>query len=219
MMIGMPIMQLILFGFAINTDPKHLPTALVLRRRLRRRARSLVAAMRTPTISHLVSVVVQRGRGRAGARARATCSSSSRSRRTSPRAGARRAARRCWSRPTPPTRRPPATPSPRSARSTRTALAHDLKGALGAADAPPRRSSCASTAATTPRAITAYNIVPGLIGVILTMTMVMMTALAMTRERERGTMENLLAMPARPLEVMIGKIVPYIAGRLHAGGA
>ena len=51
---------------------------------------------------------------------------------------------------------------------------------------------------------------PGLIGVILTMTMVMITALAITRERERGTMENLLAMPVRPLEVMLGKIVPYI---------
>jgi len=55
------------------------------------------------------------------------------------------------------------------------------------------------------------NIVPGLLAVILTMTMVMMTALAVTRERERGTMENLLAMPVRPIEVMIGKIVPYIA--------
>jgi ABC-2 type transport system permease protein len=55
-----------------------------------------------------------------------------------------------------------------------------------------------------------YNIVPGLIGVILTMTMVMMTSLAVTREIERGTMENLLATPARPSEVMIGKIVPYI---------
>jgi len=52
--------------------------------------------------------------------------------------------------------------------------------------------------------------VPGLLAVILTMTMVMMTALAVTRERERGTMENLLAMPVRPLEVMVGKIVPYI---------
>ena len=61
-----------------------------------------------------------------------------------------------------------------------------------------------------PEGITQYNIVPGLMGVILTMTMVMMTGLAMTRERERGTMENLLAMPVRPLEVMIGKIVPYI---------
>jgi len=59
--------------------------------------------------------------------------------------------------------------------------------------------------------LTRYNIVPGLIGTILTMTMVMLTGLAMTRERERGTMENLLAMPVRPLEVMLGKILPYIA--------
>jgi len=58
--------------------------------------------------------------------------------------------------------------------------------------------------------ITQYNIVPGLMGVVLTMTMVVITALAISRERERGTMENLLATPARPGEVMIGKIIPYI---------
>jgi ABC-2 type transport system permease protein len=62
-----------------------------------------------------------------------------------------------------------------------------------------------------PESVTQYNIVPGLMGVILTMTMVMMTGLAITRERERGTMENMLAMPLSPLEVMTGKIVPYIA--------
>jgi ABC-2 type transport system permease protein len=61
-----------------------------------------------------------------------------------------------------------------------------------------------------PENITQYNIVPGLIGVVLTMTMVVITALAITRERERGTMENLLSTPARPTEVMIGKIIPYI---------
>ncbi len=61
-----------------------------------------------------------------------------------------------------------------------------------------------------PEAISQYNIVPGLMGVILTLTMVLMTGLAMTRERERGTMENLLAMPARPFEVLAGKILPYI---------
>ena len=61
-----------------------------------------------------------------------------------------------------------------------------------------------------PEGITRYNIVPGLMGVILTMTMVMMTGLAMTRERERGTMENLLATPVRPIEVMAGKIAPFI---------
>jgi ABC-2 type transport system permease protein len=61
-----------------------------------------------------------------------------------------------------------------------------------------------------PEGITQYNIVPGLMGLILSLTLVMMTGLAITRERERGTMENLLAMPIRPIEVMSGKIVPYI---------
>jgi ABC-2 type transport system permease protein len=61
-----------------------------------------------------------------------------------------------------------------------------------------------------PEGLSRYNIVPGLIGTILTMTMVMLTGLAMTRERERGTMENLLATPVRPFEVMLGKILPYI---------
>lgn len=61
-----------------------------------------------------------------------------------------------------------------------------------------------------PESLSRYNIVPGLIGTILTMTMVMLTGLAMTRERERGTMENLLATPVRPAEVMTGKILPYV---------
>lgn len=61
-----------------------------------------------------------------------------------------------------------------------------------------------------PERITQYNIVPGLLGVVLTMTMVLITAMAIARERERGTMEGLLAMPIRPLEVMLGKVVPYI---------
>ena len=61
-----------------------------------------------------------------------------------------------------------------------------------------------------PEGITAYNIVPGLLGTILTMSTILMTALALTREVERGTIENLMAMPAKPYEIMIGKIVPYI---------
>ncbi len=75
----------------------------------------------------------------------------------------------------------------------------------------PDRSTFAVHAHYNPENITQYNIVPGLMGVVLTMTMVMITALAITRERERGTMENLLATPARPTEVIVGKIVPYIA--------
>jgi ABC-2 type transport system permease protein len=61
-----------------------------------------------------------------------------------------------------------------------------------------------------PEGISQYNVVPGLLGVILTMTMVMMTAVALTREIERGTMENLLAMPASPVEIMLGKVLPYL---------
>lgn len=61
-----------------------------------------------------------------------------------------------------------------------------------------------------PERITQFNIVPGLLGVVLTMTMVVITSLAITRERERGTMESLLAMPVKPVEVMLGKLVPYI---------
>src|SRR5205085_9195883 len=91
-----------------------------------------------------------------------------------------------------------------------TGLNHDLTGPLAQ-----RKGSAAPFEIRVhqrynPDGITQYNIVPGLMGVVLTMTMVMMTSIAMTRERERGTMENLLATPVRPLEVMLGKIVPYI---------
>ena len=64
-----------------------------------------------------------------------------------------------------------------------------------------------------PEINTQYNIVPGLLGVILTMTMVLMTCMALTRERERGTYENLLAMPTTPVEIMMGKIMPNIVDR------
>jgi ABC-2 type transport system permease protein len=90
----------------------------------------------------------------------------------------------------------------------RTALSRDLVGAAGRLDEDPfevvihRRYN--------PEAITAYNIVPGLLGVVLSMTLVMMTSHSVTRETERGTMESLLATPARPIEVMIGKLAPYV---------
>ena len=73
-----------------------------------------------------------------------------------------------------------------------------------------RRSKSASTPVTTRRRRRGSNIVPGLIGTILTMTMLIFTALSVTREIERGTMENLLAMPITPVEIMLGKIVPYV---------
>jgi ABC-2 type transport system permease protein len=91
-----------------------------------------------------------------------------------------------------------------------TGLDHDLTGALAGRKAGPAPFEIRVHRRYNPEGITQYNIVPGLMGVVLTMTMVMMTSIAMTRERERGTMENLLATPVRPLEVMLGKIVPYI---------
>jgi len=90
------------------------------------------------------------------------------------------------------------------------ALAHDLTGPLSSLAAKPGAFDVVVHARYNPEAITQYNIVPGLMGVILTMTMVLMTGLAITREQERGTMENLLSTPATALEVMTGKIVPYV---------
>jgi ABC-2 type transport system permease protein len=91
-----------------------------------------------------------------------------------------------------------------------TALGHDLKGSLAPLAPGAAPFEVRVQRRYNPEGITQYNIVPGLVGTILTMTMVIMTSLAMTRERERGTMENLLATPVRPIEVMTGKIVPYI---------
>src|SRR5690606_24181933 len=90
------------------------------------------------------------------------------------------------------------------------ALTHDLKGALAE-----RRLAAAPFEVVihrryNPEAISAYNIVPGLLGVILSLTLVMMTALSVTREIERGTMESLLATPVQPIEVMVGKLAPYV---------
>jgi ABC-2 type transport system permease protein len=91
-----------------------------------------------------------------------------------------------------------------------TALAHDLTGPLAALQGQPAPFEVRVHRRYNPEGLSAYNVVPGLMGVILTMTLVMMTSMAMTRERERGTLENLLATPVRPLEMMVGKILPYV---------
>jgi ABC-2 type transport system permease protein len=92
----------------------------------------------------------------------------------------------------------------------RSAFDRDLAGPLHRLSAKPGPVELRIHLEYNPDRMTQYNIVPGLMGVVLTMTMVMITALAVTRERERGTMESLLATPALPLEVMTGKIIPYI---------
>jgi len=90
------------------------------------------------------------------------------------------------------------------------ALSHDLKGALQGRMGKAGPFEVVVHRRYNPEAVTAYNIVPGLLGVILSMTLVMMTSLSMTRETERGTMESLLATPLEPIEVMIGKLAPYV---------
>src|SRR3979409_2277000 len=87
-----------------------------------------------------------------------------------------------------------------------TALAHDLQ----TGDPPSLPFEIRAHARYNPAASSRLNIVPGLVGTILTMTMLIFTALSVTREIERGTMESLLSMPIRPVEIMLGKIVPYI---------
>jgi ABC-2 type transport system permease protein len=208
MIVGIPILQLILFGFAINSDPRSLPLA-VLSADTSIYSRTFVRALENTGYFTIVRNVTTEEEAE-----RALALGTVQFVLTIPASFSRELSR--GERPVllmeADASDPAATSNALAALLTlnQTALARDLEGTLSALQpvAPPfevrvhRRYN--------PEGITQYNIVPGLIGTILTMTMVMMTALAMTRERERGTMENLLATPVRPLEVMTGKILPYI---------
>ena len=208
MAVGVPIIQLVLFGYAINTDPKGLPTALV-STDSGPQARELVATLQNTGYFRIVAqpaseaegdALVERGevqflvvippdfsrRVVRGERPALLVSVDA----TDPSASGNAIAALAGLAP----------------QALRSSLAGPLQSLV--AQQPPfdlrvhRRYN--------PEGLSRYNIVPGLIGTILTMTMVMLTGLAMTRERERGTMENLLATPVRPFEVMLGKILPYI---------
>jgi ABC-2 type transport system permease protein len=208
MMIGVPVMQLVLFGFAINLDPKGLPAAVVAGE-ASPFSRSLVRALENsgyfrvvaqPAGEEAADRLIARGEVQFVLHIPADFS--------------RRLQR--GERPAvlieADATDPAATSNALAAvqQVNLTALDHDLTGPLAGLQSRPPAFELRVHRRYNPEGVTQYNIVPGLMGVVLTMTMVMMTALAMTRERERGTMENLLATPVRPLEVMIGKIVPYI---------
>ncbi len=208
MMLAIPVLQLVLFGYAINTDPKDLPTAVHVEERTPI-VRSLLTALETSGYYDLV-FETDDPRESAALLARGEVSFV-----VSIPAGFTEDLVR-GERPQFLIEADASDPSAssnavgRAEEIVNRALRHDLKGAL--AHLAPRAGPVEVVvhARYNPEAITQYNIVPGLLGVILTMTLVMITGIAMTREAERGTMENLLAMPARPLEVMIGKIAPYI---------
>jgi ABC-2 type transport system permease protein len=208
MIIGIPVLQLILFGYAINADPKRLPTA-VLAADSGPYARSLVSALQTSgyyRIDHHAANEQELENLLAHGAVQFAV--------TIPENFSRRVVR--GERPVllieADASDPSATGNAIAALSqiSLNALARDLRGPLAELAAHPPPVDIRVHRRYNPEGVTAYNIVPGLIGTILTMTMVMMTAIAVTRERERGTMENLLAMPVRPFEVMLGKIVPFI---------
>ena len=216
MLVGIPLLQLMLFGFAINSDPKHLPTAL----RVADEsvfARSLVTALQNSDYFRIV------------ARAGSETEAERMLRRGDvqfvvnlPVDFARKLQR--GERPVllveADASDPVATGNAIAvlANLNVTALDHDLVGPLARLKGQGAPFEVRVHRLYNPEGITQYNIVPGLMGVILTMTMVMGTGLAMTRERERGTLENLLATPVKPLEVTLGKIVPNIlVGYIQVG--
>ncbi|MDE2419035.1 MAG: ABC transporter permease [Burkholderiales bacterium] len=208
MAVGIPILQLVLFGYAINTDPRGLPTAIVSTDN-GPMARGFVAALQNSgyyRIDHVLTsekvaeALVETGQVQfmvvippdfsrrlvRGEKPAILLSADA----TDPSAAGNAIAAINGLLPQ--------------------AIAHDLPGALRSLGPTQPAFEVRVHRRYNPEGLSRYNIVPGLVGTILTMTMAMLTALAMTRERERGTMENLLATPVRPGEVMVGKILPYV---------
>jgi ABC-2 type transport system permease protein len=208
MIIGIPVLQLILFGYAINSDPKRLPTA-VLSADSSQYSRTLLSAMQTSGYYRIeryahseaeVEDLLARGVVQFAV--------------TIPENFGRKLVR--GERPVLLVEADASDPSAVGnavaalGQISLTALDRDLSGTLADFRATSAPVDLRVHRRYNPEVITAYNVVPGLIGTILTMTMILMTGLALTRERERGTYENLLSTPALPIEVMTGKIVPYI---------
>jgi len=215
MIVLIPIAQLLLFGYAINSDPHHLPTAVYVQDQ-GPLARSTLAALSNSSYFDVTRVAHSSAElDRLLARGEVQFAV------TIPGDFDRRVIRHDNAQILieADATDPAATGGALAATAglPTSALMHDL---VGGASAP-------TTAAPfqvivhrryNPANITAYNIVPGLLGVVLSLTLVMMTALGVTRERERGTMESLLATPVRPLEVMVGKLTPYVlVGLLQTG--
>src|SRR5438067_3772940 len=204
MIVMIPVMQLLLFGYAINTTPRNMPAAVLLQEDSDL-ARSILKALENTTYFHFTREVhdvaefddlLKSGKVLFGVEI--------------PR-GFERMVRR-GDRPALLVAADATDPiAAGSALGTlggvvQTALAHDLH----TGDPPSVPFEIRAHARYNPAAESRLNIVPGLVGTILTMTMLIFTALSVTREIERGTMESLLSMPIKPVEVMFGKIIPYV---------
>ena len=208
MAVGVPILQLVLFGYAINTDPKGLPTAIV-SNDSGPMARSLVAALQNTGYFRVTHHAGSEAEGDALVE-----DGEVQFLIVIPPDFSRRVVR--GEKPALLVSVDATDPSAASnaiaalGQVAPLALRNELTGPLRALQPGLAPFEMRIHRRYNPEGLARYNIVPGLIGTILTMTMVMLTGLAMTRERERGTMENLLATPVRPLEVMLGKILPYV---------
>jgi ABC-2 type transport system permease protein len=205
LVIALPIMQLFLFGYAINTNPRHLPTGLLISEPSKYE-RTIVTALQNTGYYDVRLYASEREAEQALAAGEALFVINI----------------------------PPnfdrsvdrgETPSILvDADATDPTAIGNATAALGAVvgdinrDLPPiRQTQTASSpfqfivhARYNPEQLTVLNVVPGLICIVLTMSTLLVTTLSITRERERGTMENLMAMPVRPIEIMLAKIVPYV---------
>ena len=208
MMVGIPLMQLVLFSYAINLDPKHLPTAVVLADHASPGRALLQGIINSDYFDVVATVPTEADAQRVLARGEVTFV-------VNIPAGF---ARDLWRGARPAILVEADGTDPGSAgnavgnlqRIVDSSLQRELSGPQ--AHLRPGESPVELRVHTlyNPDAITQFSIVPGLMGVVLTMTLVLITGLAITRERETGTMENLLSMPTRPFEVLLGKIVPYV---------
>ena len=208
MMVGIPILQLILFGFAINADPRVLPAAALVADHSEF-GRSFLRAVENSGYFRIVRHIETEA-----AADRALATGEVQFVLTIPENFARKIVR--GERPVllvdADATDPAATSNAVAALMSlnHTALDRDLQGSLAHLRQGPPPFEVRVHRRYNPEGLTQYNIVPGLIGTILTMTMVIMTSLGMTRERERGTMESLLATPVRPIEVMAGLSLIHI---------
>ncbi len=208
MMIGVPLMQLLLFGFAINSDPHHLPT-LVEMADEGPVTRAILSGMRTSTYFDFKGVVTGPGDGD-----RALRDGTANFVVVIPPGFERDVVRGLG----PEMLLSADASDPSASGAASAALAGIVAGAVAETLTGPLRPAAAGGSPVeiilhrqfNPEGKSATNIVPGLLAIIMSMTMVMITAVAIVRETERGTMEALLATPVRPIEVMLGKITPYI---------
>ncbi len=207
MLVGVPILQLVLFGYAINGDPRLLPTAVVamddgplVRAVVRAAENTGYFRVVAHTTDAEAEALVAKGQVQF-----ALVFPADFSRRV---LRGEKPAMAVYADASDPAATGPAAAA--LAALPAVALVHELQGPLAALRGASAPFELRLHRRYNPEGLTAYNVVPGLMGVILTMTLVMLTAMAMTRERERGTLENLLATPVRPLEMMVGKILPYV---------